>query len=129
MFAKINHVAMNSANWPMLGRFYEAVFGLQASEKRKSRPISGANIGDGYVGLNINPLRDGYVGGLDHFGLALREGVTRNDLACAMAGLIEGVWLNQCLAKRHPFDKGEPVNMIMRRGGRLLWLGATVERG
>ena len=73
MFARINHVAMCSPNWPMLARFYEAVFGLQASEKRKSRPISGANIGDGYVGLNINPLRDGYVGGLDHFGLVVDD--------------------------------------------------------
>ncbi len=73
MFARINHVAMCSPNWPMLARFYEAVFGLQASEKRKSRPISGANIGDGYVGLNINPLRDGYVGGLDHFGMTVDD--------------------------------------------------------
>jgi len=73
MFAQINHVAMCSPNWPMLARFYEAVFGLQASETRKSRPISGANIGDGYVGLNINPLRDGYVGGLDHFGMTVDD--------------------------------------------------------
>src|SRR5262245_50815241 len=73
MFAKINHMAMCSHNWPMMARFYEAVFGLQASEKRKSRPISGANIGDGYVGLNINPLRDGYVGGVDHFGMTVDD--------------------------------------------------------
>ena len=73
MFAQINHVAINSPNWPMMARFYEAVFGLQASEKRKSRPVSGANIGDGYVGLNINPVRDGYVGGLDHFGMTVNE--------------------------------------------------------
>src|SRR5262245_37560981 len=73
MFAQINHVAMCCSNWPMQARFYEAVFGLQASEKRKSRPISGANIGDGYVGLNINPLRDGYVGGLDHFGMTVDD--------------------------------------------------------
>src|SRR5436853_2457273 len=73
MLAQINHVAMCCPNWPMQARFYEAVFGLQASEKRKSRPISGANIGDGYVGLNINPLRDGYVGGLDHFGLVVDD--------------------------------------------------------
>jgi catechol 2,3-dioxygenase-like lactoylglutathione lyase family enzyme len=72
MFAQINHVAMNSHNWPMMGRFYEAIFGLHApSEKRKPRPMSGANLGDGYVGLNINPLRDGYVGGLDHFGMTV----------------------------------------------------------
>ena len=73
MFAQINHVAICSPNWPMMARFYEAVFGLQASETRKSRPISGANIGDGYVGLNINPVRDGYVGGLDHFGMTVDD--------------------------------------------------------
>src|SRR6476620_9893863 len=71
MFAQINHVAICSPNWPMMARFYEAMFGLAASEKRRSRPISGANIGDGYVGLNINPVRDGYVGGLDHFGMTV----------------------------------------------------------
>jgi predicted enzyme related to lactoylglutathione lyase len=73
MFAQINHVAICSPNWPMMARFYEAVFGLQASEKRKSRPVSGANIGDGHVGLNINPVRDGYVGGLDHFGMTVDD--------------------------------------------------------
>jgi catechol 2,3-dioxygenase-like lactoylglutathione lyase family enzyme len=73
MFAQINHVAICSPNWPMMARFYEAVFGLEASQKRKSRPISGANIGDGYVGLNINPVRDGYVGGLDHFGMTVDD--------------------------------------------------------
>ena len=39
---------------------------------------------------------------LEHFGLALREGTTLNDLAGAVASLIEGVWLNQCLTTRHP---------------------------
>jgi catechol 2,3-dioxygenase-like lactoylglutathione lyase family enzyme len=76
MFAQINHVAINSPNWPMMARFYEAVFGLQASTKRTSRPMSGANIGDGYVGLNINPVRDGYVGGLDHFGVTVDDAET-----------------------------------------------------
>jgi len=73
MFAQINHVAICSPNWPMMARFYEAVFGLQASEKRRSRPVSGSNLGDGYVGLNINPVRDGYVGGLDHFGMTVDD--------------------------------------------------------
>jgi predicted enzyme related to lactoylglutathione lyase len=73
MFAQINHVAMCSPNWPMMARFYEALFGLSASPKRKSKPVSGANIGDGYVGLNINPVRDGYVGGLDHFGMTVDD--------------------------------------------------------
>lgn len=55
----------------MLGRFYEAVFGLKSSGK--SRPLNGVTIGDGYCGLNINPRRDGYVGGLDHFGMVVDD--------------------------------------------------------
>lgn len=62
---------------------------------------------------------------LDHFGVSLREGTTVNDLACAFASMIEGVWLNQCLARRHPSDPSEPISTVLRRSGRLLWLGAT----
>src|SRR6476659_6773299 len=68
MSAKINHMAMVSPIYPMLANFYEAFFGLKRSGKT-SRPLNAVTVGDGYVGLNINPLRDGYVGGLDHFGL------------------------------------------------------------
>ena len=46
---------------------------------------------------------------IDHFGLRLRDGTTINDLACAVASLIEGVWLNQCLDHRHPFDPAQPI--------------------
>ena len=72
MSAQINHMAMNSPNWPMMAKFYEAIFGLKHSQK-VSRPANGVSVGDGYVGLNINPLRDGYVGGLDHFGMKVDD--------------------------------------------------------
>jgi predicted enzyme related to lactoylglutathione lyase len=72
MFAKINHMAMVSPIYPMLANFYEAYFGLKRSGK-VSRPLNAVTVGDGYVGLNINPLRDGYVGGLDHFGLVVDD--------------------------------------------------------
>jgi hypothetical protein len=62
---------------------------------------------------------------LEHFGVELREGVTLNDLAGAVASLIEGVWLNQCLTTRHPSRPSEPIAEMLRRSGRLLWLGAT----
>ena len=62
---------------------------------------------------------------LDHFGLTLRTGTTINDLACALASMIEGVWLNQCLTARHPSDPSEPIATVLRRSGRLLWRGAT----
>ena len=72
MFAKINHMAMISPIYPMLANFYEAYFGLKRSGKT-SRPLNAVTVGDGYVGLNINPLRDGYVGGLDHFGVVVDD--------------------------------------------------------
>jgi len=65
---------------------------------------------------------------LDHFDLTVREGSTVNDLACAVASMIEGVWLNQCLTSRHPSDPSEPIATVLRRSGRLLWLGATQPR-
>lgn len=72
MFAEINHIAMISPDWPMLGRFYEAVFGLKASTG-KSRPLNGITVGDGRVGLNINPRRDHFAAGLDHFGFLVDD--------------------------------------------------------
>lgn len=71
MFAKINHMAMISPNYPMLGKFYEAVFGLKTSGK--TSPLGSVVYGDGYVGLNIIPKRDGYIGGLDHFGMEVDD--------------------------------------------------------
>jgi hypothetical protein len=65
---------------------------------------------------------------LDHFGRTLRAGTTVNDLACALASLIEGVWLNQCLTKHHPCDPAEPIATLLLRSGRLLWRGAVAER-
>jgi hypothetical protein len=67
-------------------------------------------------------------GALDHFGMTVREGTTVNDLTCAVASMIEGVWLNQCLTTRHPCDPSEPIATVLRRSGRLLWLGATKPR-
>jgi hypothetical protein len=65
---------------------------------------------------------------LDHFGLALREGTTINDFACALASLIEGIWLNQCLTRHHPCDPAAPIATLLHRSGRLLWRGATEPR-
>jgi hypothetical protein len=65
---------------------------------------------------------------VDHFDLTLRPGTTLGDLALATAGLVEGLWLNQCLTTRHPNDQTEPIVTAMRRSGRLLWHGATLPR-
>jgi len=64
-------------------------------------------------------------GALEHFGAGLREDTSAADLAGALASLIEGVWLNQCLTTRHPTDPSQPISAFMQRSGRLLWRGAT----
>jgi len=38
-----------------------------------ARPAQAVTVGDGCVGLNIIPLRDGYVGGIDHFGMLVDD--------------------------------------------------------
>jgi hypothetical protein len=65
---------------------------------------------------------------IDHFGRVLREGTTLTDLAGAVASLIEGTWLNQCLNQRHPFQPDQPIAVLLQRSGRLLWEGATRAR-
>ena len=74
MFAKINHVAMVSTNYALLGKFYEVLFGMKTSPN--TRPQSAVTVGDGYVGLNINPRRPGRAGGLDHFGVQVEDAET-----------------------------------------------------
>jgi catechol 2,3-dioxygenase-like lactoylglutathione lyase family enzyme len=71
MFAQINHMAMISPHYPNLGKFYEAVFGLKPSAK--GRAAAAITIGDGYVGLNLIPRRDGYIEGIDHFGMVVDD--------------------------------------------------------
>lgn len=70
MFAKINHVAIVSENYAQLGKFYEAVFGLKSGSSRPGRALT---VGDGYVGLNINPRREGRQARLDHFGIQVED--------------------------------------------------------
>ena len=70
MFAQINHAAIISHQYPLLAKFYEAVFALKGSSFRiTDAPI----VSDGYVGMQIIPRRDGYVGGIDHFGMLVDE--------------------------------------------------------
>ena len=71
MSAQINHVAIVSDNYAQLAKFYEAVFGMKSSELQ--RAASAVTVGDGYVGLNINPRRAGRSAGLDHFGIQVDD--------------------------------------------------------
>lgn len=71
MFSKINHVAIVSEHYAQLAKFYEAAFGMKTSAK--TRPARAVTVGDGYVGLNINPRRAGRSAGLDHFGIEVED--------------------------------------------------------
>jgi len=71
MFAKLKHMAIVSDQYALSGRFYEALFGMKSSSS--ARPQSAVVVGDGYIGLNINPRRAGRQGGLDHFGFEVED--------------------------------------------------------
>src|SRR5262249_24436476 len=71
MFAQINHMAIISPQYPMLCKFYESVFGLKVADTGRSSIA--VSVGDGYVGMTIIPQFDGYVGGLDHFGVVVDD--------------------------------------------------------
>ena len=71
MTAKLKHIALVSDNYALQGKFYEAAFGMRTSAD--PRPERAVTVGDGYVGLNINPRKPGRPAGLDHFGLEVDE--------------------------------------------------------
>ena len=71
MPTKLNHVAIASDHYAINGRFYEALFGMKPSSK--PRPARSVVIGDGYVGMNCIPRREGRYSGLDHFGLEVDD--------------------------------------------------------
>ena len=66
VFAKINHLAICSDYYATNARFYQALFGMKASNN--PRPARAVPVGDGQIGLNNIPRRDGRRSGLDHLG-------------------------------------------------------------
>lgn len=72
MFSKLNHLAIVSDNYAQLAVFYRALFHMRsdADAKREAFAIS---VGDGYVGMNINPRMSGRQAGLDHFGVEVDD--------------------------------------------------------
>jgi catechol 2,3-dioxygenase-like lactoylglutathione lyase family enzyme len=71
MFARINHLAVCTEKYAVNARFYQAIFGMKAANVQ--RPGRAAPVGDGQIGLNSNPLRDGRRSGLDHFGFEVES--------------------------------------------------------
>lgn len=71
MFAQINHMAMISHQYPLLERFYRSHFKFRTAQRGDHDAEASAIVGDGNVGLNILPRRDGYMGAIDHFGMVV----------------------------------------------------------
>jgi predicted enzyme related to lactoylglutathione lyase len=71
MNPKINHIAIVSQNYSLLAAFYVAAFKFKPASK--DRPMRALTVGDGYVGLNINPRKAGRPAGLDHFGIEVDD--------------------------------------------------------
>ncbi|TMK09498.1 MAG: VOC family protein [Alphaproteobacteria bacterium] len=72
MFAKLNHLAITSDHYTLLGMFYRAVFGLKSSGDT-AREIGAISVGDGYLGMTLIPRRGGRKAGLDHFGIEVED--------------------------------------------------------
>jgi catechol 2,3-dioxygenase-like lactoylglutathione lyase family enzyme len=71
VFTKINHLAIISENYTTSAKFYEVMFGMHTSpETRSERAMT---VGDGYLGLNINPRSTGRPARLDHFGVEVED--------------------------------------------------------
>lgn len=71
MFAKINHLAISTDYYAVNAKFYQALFGMNTSNN--PRPARAVPVGDGQIGLNNIPRRDGRRSGLDHFGMEVES--------------------------------------------------------
>src|SRR5258708_17521220 len=71
MSTKRKHIALVSDSYAVQGKFYEAAVGMRPGAD--PGPERAVTVGDGYVGLNINPRKPGRPAGLDHFGLEVDE--------------------------------------------------------
>ena len=71
MFTKINHLAIISENYTTSAKFYEVMFGMSTSAGTRSERAM--TVGDGYLGLNINPRSTGRPARLDHFGVEVED--------------------------------------------------------
>ena len=72
MFSKLNHLAITTDQYTLVGMFYRAVFGLKVSGDT-ARELSAISVGDGYVGMTLIPRRGGRKAGLDHFGIEVQD--------------------------------------------------------
>ena len=71
MFAQMRHMAIVTTNADHEGNFYRDVFGMKRSSV--TRTGGAVVVGDGYVGLNLNPRAPGRQAGFDHFGFEVQD--------------------------------------------------------
>jgi len=71
MFAQMRHMAIVTSNGNHEGDFYRDVFGMRRSSV--VRAGGAVVVGDGYVGLNLNPRAPGRQAGFDHFGFEVQD--------------------------------------------------------
>ena len=65
MFAKLNHLAITTDQYTVLGMFYRAYMGMKVSGVTE-REQSAISVGDGYIGMTLIPRRPGRRGGQRH---------------------------------------------------------------
>src|SRR3954465_13613869 len=72
MFGKLNHLAITSDHYTLLGMFYRAAFGLKASGDT-AREIGAISVGARSLGMTLIPRRGGRKAALAHFGLEVED--------------------------------------------------------
>ena len=71
MFAQMRHMAIVTSNADHEGNFYRDIFGMKRSSLQRAG--GAVVVGDGYVGLNLNPRAPGRQAGFDHFGFEVQD--------------------------------------------------------
>jgi len=71
MRAKINYLTILSEDNHALGRFYEGFFHMRPTKTNVA--TQAVRIGDGHIGLNINPRLSCHSSQLDHFGIEVDD--------------------------------------------------------
>lgn len=71
MFAQMRHMAIVTSNATTEGDFYHDVFQMRRSSLQRAG--GAVVVGDGYVGLNLNPRAPGRQAGFDHFGFEVQD--------------------------------------------------------
>jgi predicted enzyme related to lactoylglutathione lyase len=120
MSSQINHMALISHQYPLLERFYRSLFKLHTSPNRNDAEAS-AVVGDGYVGLNILPRRDGYIGGLDHFGMVVDslDEVQERMQKYPAASMVKRPSTRPFAAWSANDPDGNVIDLAERKGGNL----------